>query len=796
MKLLKQETTNTLMKYKVLDDGIINENRDYVGMIKIFPINLFAMSEENQEKYLDSLFHIVNAQIVKSIQFFSTDIPIEIKEFIEQLDEMQKYCDLQNLQQKKKYEALEAEKNRLATITLEQEIIDQTFYLIYTASSKSDLDNVSVDLMRQFQQSCIPFKLVSQSEKIKVIYSYFNPYRSTYEKFPRTFGSEFDINDYLKIENISFKNEGKRTYFVSDNLYQMVLYVAGYPTKPDIGYLSALMSIRGCDTSVQMLSLESSLVTKQLDVQADNLQTDLEKSTKRSKSTSLNVDIDDIEDQIFNVVAQNINACTLFTTIRVKERTLTDLFERVQLLKEQFGKRLYVFREGFAEQLELFKTNSPLGTSYYDQTYSKEVTCDTISDGYPFIQEMVIDKVKPIFIGKTESGGAVFYDADTTNEVRLNRNEFVAGYTGTGKTTFLLNLLQHRFSRGVKQFIIDVEGNQLKNWAIDNYGNIVNCSNGSEGMINPLQIRVEYQSSSKESIEDTLNNRYPLAMHFVFLRDFFKTLFIEESTSEVALKVKYLEILIRELYKRFGFTYESTAAEIRNAKNDEFPTFSDLFVVAKELYNDPVFVSIPREQFHEIMLDIENLANGPEATMFNGYTTIDLSNNNITLFDLSAFNNSTNTLLQLHIFNILTFIWGFLLSNQDDAYIRIYIDELSVILKNQNTKLIDMLDSFIKRVRKFLGGVTTATQKLNDVYRIEGADSLIGETQYKFIFHVDNTSLELLERMGEYREEDIKYITPTNRGKSLMVIGDTVLHISHEIDESDAIYFNSLRNKG
>ncbi|MEG0165685.1 VirB4 family type IV secretion system protein [Anaerorhabdus sp.] len=796
MKLVKQESTNTLLKYKVLEDGIINENKDYVGMIKIFPVNLFAMSIENQDKYLDSLFHIVNMQLVKSMQFFSTDIPIEIKEFIEQLDDLQKYCDLENEQQKKQYEALEVEKNRLATLTLEQEIIDQTFYIIYTAQSKADLDNKTVDFLRQFQQSYIPFKLVDEREKIKVIYRYFNPYRATYEKYPRSFGKEFDINDYLKIENISFRNEGKRTYFVSDNLFHMILYVAGYPTKPGIGYLSGLMSIRGCDTSVHMLALQSSKVTRQLDIQADNLKSGLDNAKTMSKSTALNVDIEDINDQIFNVVAQNINASTLFTTIHVKETSLEGLFERVQLLKEQFGKKLFILREGFAEQLELFKTNSPLGTSYYDATYSKEVTCDAISDGFPFIQEMSVDKIMPIFLGKTESGGPVFYDAETVNETRLNRNEFLSGTSGSGKTTLLLNFMQHRFARRVKQFILDVEGNQLKNWAIDNKGNIVNCADGSEGMINPLQIRVEYQSSGKESSEEELSKKFPLAMHFVFLRDFFKTLYGEEATDTVALKVKYLEILLRELYKRFGFTYESTAADIRKVDNKDFPIFTDLYNVAKDLYHDPSFISVPKDKFQELMLDIENLANGPEATMFNGYSTVDLEKNLITLFDLSSFNNSTNTLLQLHIFNILTFIWGFFLSNQDESYIRVYIDELSVILKNQNVKLIDMLDSFIKRVRKFNGGVTTATQKLNDVYRIEGADSLIGETQYKFVFHVDGPSLELLSRMGEYREEDIKYIAPTSRGKCLMSVGNTVLHIINEVDAVNLQYFDSLKNKG
>ena len=144
-----------------------------------------------------------------------------------------------------------------------------------------------------------------------------------------------------------------------------------------------------------------------------------------------------------------------------------------------------------------------------------------------------------------------------------------------------------------------------------------------------------------------------------------------------------------------------------------------------------------REKISDCIAFIRPLAVGADAILFNGPTNINL-NNPLINFDISGDNTGSRILLTQY-FNILSFIWTQVISDESDTRKQIYADEYGVIMDPELQEVMKYFASISRRIRKRIGGLTVATQQISDVLKPEVKSEgqvIINQSCYQFFFNI------------------------------------------------------------
>ena len=488
-------------------------------------------------------------------------------------------------------------------------------------------------------------------EHIQTIYRYFNPYRSLYERKEITSLSDLKICDYISPVGIALGKDGLSQYVFVDGVYCKTFHVYSYPDFPFFAWLSYLTGFKGVDFSLHVQDCDNTRLIKTYDKQYNNICKNYDKATKRSEQEKLKNDMESVELMIENLSRATKKAVSFVVTLRLEASSLEELTELENILVQETSNLDMLIRQGFFDQKKLFYSSAPLGYSNI-QEYSKDVVCNVLSWGFPFVFESLSDENLPILIGNSRSmGGAIFYNHLVKSKSRTNSNEVVFGCTGSGKTYFLMYLILHRFARGMKQIIIDVEGKQMNKLTKHLGGEVINCSNGVLGIINPLQIRITIDDDDSGD-KVPLHRIFPLAGHIQFLRTFFGMYF----TGLDRILLAEVEDALEELYRQWGYSFETTAEEIINKKPDEFPIMKDLYDIMVARFEKADKNNLEKKNRMEIAKNfIRRMAIGADSPMFNGYTNISLDNDTI-CFNLAGLQNKDTTVLRTQYYNILSYV--------------------------------------------------------------------------------------------------------------------------------------------
>lgn len=785
MMKMNVKNSSALSCIKVLDDGVVNRNKEYIGAVKIGAINLKDYRTDEKEIVHDNFTYFLQ-KIDQDFQIFVVDEEIDIKSYIEQLNELLTQLDLNDSQDLIKRSILNREKTMILNNTLLKNVSKKGYYFLYSAKDTKKLKENEDIIVKCLKMANISGKVLTRKEIVSLNYKYHNTNRATYEKLPSVYSNnDFNINDFLQFETFEYKNDGLFDYIYSQGVFQKVMYFAGYPDMAFLGWLYSMCNYRDCDLSFHFKNTNITNLKKIYDERLRELRIAYNKAEKDSERVELEKEIVAQQQMIAKISGANMKGYKFFATIRTKAKTLEKLKENIEIIKDGFGKRDFILRDGFFEQNMLYEANSPCMIFKYSKTYAKEMISDVLALGYPFIKDDLMDEHLPINIGRTLTNSAVFLDTSTTNEDRLSRNEFYAGKTGSGKTTLLLMMMWYRFARGEKQFVFDVEGNQMKNCIKYLKGDVVDCSNSKNGCINPLQVRIELQDSDNEDNQVNLKNYAPLSLHMMFLREFFRVLNRSNRSLNSDTRIKVIEVILYKMYERFNITKNTTAEEILNMKNTDFPIMKDLYEEATRIKNDinsKEYKLIPEEIWDDLLLDLYGLYEGSEGIIFNGHTTIDLYNNPLILFDLSGLYNKDRNLFVLQYYNCCSLVWGYIISDSSKQIKRIYQDEGHTLLDDEFPEIGRFERSIIKRIRKYNAGVCFATQELKDATKSIDGESVLTQSQYKFLFKLDDISIEFLKKTGRYQSDDLDFIlNKATRGQCILEIDKTKTRMNIEL---------------
>lgn len=767
----------------------LKSTKEYLTAISVVPINIFGLREKDQQRFLSTLENFTNSKKFNNYQVYCNETGADTRNYCDQIFNLQSTLSVNKKSEIKRFEILEDEKNNIVNQTYNHNLIDKYYYIIFKSTNLELAKKLALDALYIFKTSFSAYT-VSYKDFIKSIYKYYNPFRSIYESLDIDFSGELLLTDLIAPISMS-KTKSKLSHYITvDKVCCKTYHAYAYPSYPVFAWISYLTGFRGVTFSMHVSDCTSTKLIKDYDKQYNNLVRNYDRCKKESEREKIKADMESVQLMITALSRGTKKSVSYLITLRLEADNENELEELENYLLAETASLGVYFRQGFFEQENLFNTTAPLCRNLL-QEYSKDVVCNVLSWGFPMVFESLSDPELPILIGRSKStGGAIFYDHTYKDKARTNSNEILFGSSGSGKTYCLMHLIYHRFARGFKQIVVDLEGKQMNKLTAALGGTVVNCANGSGGIINPLQIRITIDDDETGD-KIPLSKIYPLASHIQFLRTFFRLYFIGLDR----IMLSDIEDAIETLYKQWGFTLNSTAEELQKYKPEDYPIMSDLYGVIDKIYNDIPIENIEKKNRLEVVRNfIRRLAEGADSTLFNGVTNVNLDNDIVCLV-LAGLQNKDTTLLRVQYYNILSYILTEIISGKFRSWLQLYEDEFHILMSPDAPEMMNFQKMLVKIIRKYNAGLSTSTQEISDVLHKDVAqcgNAVIGNSNYKFYFKQESESLQYLREHNMVSESDAEFLQYAERGQCFMDLGANALQVDIVIPDKILELFDSF----
>lgn len=414
-----------------------------------------------------------------------------------------------------------------------------------------------------------------------------------------------------------------------------------------------------------------------------------------------------------------------------------------------------------------------------------------------FTKNMIIEGINK----DTENIVSIDY---TNRKLVVNRNKFVFGLSGGGKTTYLTSdyLKKYAFSDNSTELrhrivLFDPEDEQTER-VRSLGGEIINLSSMSDVRINPFQIysRNTIDVNLKESLSDFEEDELvenieikhkdyemtdndidkEISKRMNILTPYF--LMVDHSLTD-----SQLSIIKLEAKKCYTNLYEKK--NLSKMENTDFPTFSDLESRLKALEEtDPKRY----KRIEDFIYSLEDFTIG-SRTIFNGHTNIDL-NNPLICFSLRDLQTEEG-IRDLAYLNSFSYLFEEI-TNNPQIVTSVYADEFHFLLKNKISA--DFFFQAYKRFRKYNADCTVSTQQIDDVLKATDniGKAIIGNSFTKVFFGLDETEAQGIsnELKLKLTKKELSFITSKRQGEALLFHGTKRAKIRVDLTQEEMRLLN------
>ena len=316
-------------------------------------------------------------------------------------------------------------------------------------------------------------------------------------------------------------------------------------------------------------------------------------------------------------------------------------------------------------------------------------------------------------------------------------------------------------------------------------GDWLNVGSGAGVVINPLQIKdvpLDDEDEKDKVFKDEGKGLGAMALHFQSLRTFFKLLFPELTSIQIAL----LEETLEELYNSFNIYWNT---DISGFKNIDFPIMYDLYELinkkTKTVYDNG------KKQDYEILQSlIRTIAVGADSALFNGYTSIQTKTNFICL-DTHNLQDASERVKKAQYFNILTYCWE-LMSKDREEKTMLVCDEAYLLIDPQVPQSLVFLRNIAKRCRKYEGSLCIISHSivdfLDDSVKMYG-QAILDMATYKVLMGTDGKNLEETTELFKLSEYQADFLYAKKRGYAIFIIGAYRILVKFDIFPYEFTYF-------
>lgn len=417
-------------------------------------------------------------------------------------------------------------------------------------------------------------------------------------------------------------------------------------------------------------------------------------------------------------------------------------------------------------QRQAFESVNPIGKNKLAQWIKQNIPSESVANLYPFEDSSLMDP-KGLPLGTiVDKEDPVLFDPFTDRG--SNHNMLILGFSGVGKTTLLWLILQNEALQGSYIRNLDVEGNCVD--FIQKLGGInINMAGNNEYCINPLHIRIP--DEIKAGIVDDYVSE---------VKNFMSV--YKSSWSERLLDL--FEHYVSRIYVEKGIT---NTTDLTKLTAKDMPIFSDIYeLIANDKNNyNPTTMLGTVQDLSDLLLGMESMVHGADAKLFNRYTYLGENNDvQIINFDLSEMMNSSLDRKLAQWSNVFTYISQFVNKNMDRSKkIVVSVDEMHTFLKKQYMAILEIIDSYERRFRKYLASFIKASQTIEEFNRDDDdlkdkVKTLFSQSGVKFLFHLGDIDYKITKELLSLKDLEIKTLKEKRQGKCLMRVNDNVFDLN------------------
>ncbi len=427
----------------------------------------------------------------------------------------------------------------------------------------------------------------------------------------------------------------------------------------------------------------------------------------------------------------------------------------------------YLQKSGYKAVAPFFTIQTELS-----EYFKRNILTSTFTGGFLFNTNTYVDK-NGYYFGINQKGGIVIFNLWLKDSDRGNSNMVVVGSSGSGKSMAVKHLIYNEIPT-TKVLVIDPE-NEYSYICKKLNGKVINCNGGNnDGILNPLQVRINRENKNNNS----------LSLHFQFLHTFFEILYPSLTEIEFAT----LDILLEQLYDKFGITKETNISKL---KNTDFPILEDLYFLIEEINKTE-----PREVYEKLLSLIRTISIGQTSNIWNGYTNIDV-NTQLTVFNTSEMQKFQIQYKRAQYFNIMSYAWDILSRNIKEQTMLI-ADECHILVDPNIIQTLEYVRNISKRARKYNSSIVVVTQSiedfLNEKIKLYG-QSLLANATYKMFFRSDGQDLKDLQDTFNLTEKERELIYNAKTGECLLSAGIRKIYAILYIDETELKRIDSKYEK-
>lgn len=598
----------------------------------------------------------------------------------------------------------------------------------------------------------------------------------------------------------------ERDKLLIDDSYAVPYVITKYNNKPRGNWFNRIRKMSGDITiSHYYTKANGNSLNDYYNRTIKNKQAEIDRSHDPLTIIRLEREMKIAQTQLEQAVDENTSYLYLYTYVLIKSKSE----DKLKKLCEDFETRCIasgvkalipytMIDKAYWSSLPLQSNEVP----EYTYTIANSISASSI---FPFDDNELSVFTKNMIIEGINKDTENIVSIDYTNrKLVVNRNKFVFGLSGGGKTTYLTSdyLKKYAFSDNSTELrhrivLFDPEDEQTER-VRSLGGEIINLSSMSDVRINPFQIYsrntldVDLKESLSDFEEDELvenieikHKDYEMTDNDIdkeiskrmnILTPYF--LMVDHSLTD-----SQLSIIKIEAKKCYTTLYEKK--NLSKMENTDFPTFSDLENRLKALEEtDPKRY----KRIEDFIYSLEDFTIG-SRTIFNGHTNIDL-NNPLICFSLRDLQTEEG-IRDLAYLNSFSYLFEEI-TNNPQIVTSVYADEFHFLLKNKISA--DFFFQAYKRFRKYNADCTVSTQQIDDVLKAPDniGKAIIGNSFTKVFFGLDETEAQGIsnELKLKLTKKELSFITSKRQGEALLFHGTKRAKIKVDLTQEEMRLLN------
>ena len=533
--------------------------------------------------------------------------------------------------------------------------------------------------------------------------------------------------------------------------------IKNFPAKISAAHLLSIGTLRNTTFTMRLEAMNPGEARKLIDQQIKN------SGTRRFGSGTQRIEaeaeISDFQNFYSQMIKEQGSVWLVNIFVEIYGKNLKELEEAEAALRTELLAKGITYENLSYEQRDGFKSVQPFGKDFFPQI-ANNMPSATVAALYPFSESRLVHP-HGMPLGRTDRGGAVYLDFFQRDNSITNSVGFIAGASGQGKSYLQKKITALSVVQGTRVFIVDPE-NEYAEITRGLSGQVVDCSSGAN-RINVFEVRrVKAADDDDPALASVVADETMFYQHLSWLKQEYQIMLPEINGDTLSA----LMILTQEMYNLHGI---SSDTNFESLGHGDYPTFTDLYNYISGLKGKHDVVS--EDLIKKVLLAIHNPTFGELSSIFNGVTTVDITEAPVVCFSMAALREGSQARLKAVEHNLNTYIWNIVL--QRKFRILLCLDELYLYLAEP--MMAEYISYFARRARKYNAAILVATTMMGDCLApscVEYAAAIINNAAYKFMFFSGKVDQQTMKQTLGFTEGELAQISQSHRAHCLLKVGN------------------------